>query len=137
MLELAIRIAGIGMLSLYFANRAAPKLLGWAEQLAAVRPLTRQIFWTYAAYISSTNSLMGLLCLFGPSWLLDGSGLAIAVSSYIFVYWAARILVQFTYYDRTDVPKGALTTYGEVYLVGSFAYWTGLFAYVIYSNVVG
>jgi hypothetical protein len=133
-LETAIRIGGVGMLTLFGINFVVPKMLGWSKQLEAVKPLTRQIFWTYAGYISTTNTLMGLLCTFGAHWLIDGSGLAIAVASYIGLYWTVRVILQFTYYDTTDAPKNKVTALGEIYLVSLFAYLSVLFGYTVYFN---
>jgi hypothetical protein len=112
--------AGIGQLSLVAASLAIPYALRWPEDLAKVRPLTRQVFWTYAAYIWCTNLAFGLISAFAPHWLLDRSPLAGAVSTYIAIYWGARLVVQFTYFDRSDAPKGSLFVVGEAALVGLF-----------------
>jgi len=48
--------AGLGQLAIVLASIAIPRALHWREDLAALRPLTRQVFWTYAGYISTTNS---------------------------------------------------------------------------------
>jgi len=43
-LEELIRMAGIGQLLLAAASLAIPRVLGWKEELARLRPLTRQVF---------------------------------------------------------------------------------------------
>jgi hypothetical protein len=40
--------AGVGQLVLIVGSLAIPRALGWAEETAKLRPLTRQVFWTYA-----------------------------------------------------------------------------------------
>lgn len=47
--------AGVAQLILVVTSLAIPRLLNWKGDLAKVRPLTRQVFWTYAAYIWVTN----------------------------------------------------------------------------------
>jgi hypothetical protein len=118
-----LRIAGIGQLVLIVASLAIPRILGWKEETAKLRPLTRQVFWTYAGYIWATNLGFGLLSALAPHWLLDQSGLAAAVTSFIAVYWIARFIIQFTYFDRHDIEGGtppALLIAGESALVSLF-----------------
>jgi hypothetical protein len=112
--------AGIGQVGLVVASLALPHALRWPEDLAKLRPLTRQVFWVYAAYIWCTNLGFGLVSALAPHWLLDPTPLAGAVSAYIALYWGARLVVQFTYFDRRDAPKGPLFVVGEAALVGLF-----------------
>jgi hypothetical protein len=122
-----IVVAGMGQLGLVAASLAIPRALHWAEDLAKLRPLTRQVFWVYAAYIWSTNLAFGLISAFAPRWLLDPTPAAGAVCAYMGIYWGARLVIQFTYFDRTDVPKGAFFCVGETVLVGLFLFLTLLY----------
>lgn len=97
-------------------------MLRWREETAVLKPLTRQVFWTYATYTFATNLAFGILSAFAPELLLDGSSLAAIVNLFICVYWGARVAVQFAYYDRSVTAAGALFRLGEVAYVGSFAY---------------
>ena len=116
--------AGIAQLGLVAASLAIPLALRWPEDLAKLRPLTRQVFWVYAAYIWCTNLAFGLISDLAPRWLLEPTPLAGAVSAYITVYWAARLVIQLTYLDRTDAPKGPILVVGETALVGVFLFLT-------------
>jgi hypothetical protein len=71
--------AGVGQLVLIAASLAIPRVLRWGEETAKLRPLTRQVFWTYAVYIWCTNLAFGLVSL-RPDWLLDRSPLAVCVT---------------------------------------------------------
>lgn len=126
-----ITLAGIGQLALAAGSVAIPIVLRWREDTAKLRPLTRQVFWTYAGYIWTTNVAFGLLSAFAPRLLLDGSALARIVALYITLYWAARVVIQFTYFDRTDAPPGRLTQFGEVALVGLFLYLTLVYGAIV------
>jgi hypothetical protein len=116
--------AGVGQLALAAASLAIPRVLRWSDDLARLRPLTRQVFWTYAAYIWVTNLAFGLVSACAPGWLLDRSPLAGAVCAYIAAYWGARLVIQFAYFDRTDAPRGAPFVLAEAALVGLFLFLT-------------
>ena len=79
--------AGVGQLVLISASLAIPRVLRWPEDVARLRPLTRQLFWTYAGYIWATNLSFGLISTFAPGWLLDGTPLTGAVCGFIATYW--------------------------------------------------
>jgi len=123
-------LAGWGLVGLAAGTLAVPKVLKWSEEMAKVRPLTRQIFRTYSVYIWATNLSFGLLSLFHPQWLLDGTPLAKAVAGFIALYWGGRLGVQFFYYDRSARPAGAQWILAEWSLILLFAYLTGLFGYI-------
>ena len=120
--------AGVGQLILVVASLAIPRVLRWPEDLARLRPLTRQVFWTYAGYIWATNLAFGLVSALAPAWLLDRTPLAGAVCGFIATYWGARLVLQFAYFDRSGVPEGSLFAVGEVALVGLFVLLTLVYA---------
>jgi hypothetical protein len=126
--------AGIGQLVLVVASFAIPRVLRWREDTAKLRPLTRQVFWTYAVYIWCTNLAFGLVSL-RPHWLLDRSPLAACVAGFISAYWLGRVLIQFFYFDRSDAPSGPLVRLAEVALVGLFVYLSLVYATALVLNL--
>ena len=118
--------AGLAQLVLVVASLAIPRVLRWNEDTAKLRPLTRQVFWTYAAYIWCTNLAFGLLSL-RPDWLLEGSLLAVCVNGFIALYWIGRLLIQFLYFDRTDAPSGIHVRIAEVLLVALFVFLSAVY----------
>ena len=121
--------AGLGQLALALGSLALPRILRWGEDTAKLRPLTRQVFWTYAAYIWATNICFGVISTFAPDWLLDRTPLARGVAGYITLYWAARVLVQFFYFDRSGAPPGVVYKLAEVALVGLFIFLVAVYGY--------
>lgn len=119
--------AGYSQLALVAGSLAIPSILGWRRQLATVRPLTRQVFWTYAGYIWCTNLGFGLVSAFRPQWLLDDNPAARLVCAYIAAYWGARLVIQFTWFDRSDAPEGKLFDLAEWLLVAGFFAWTAVY----------
>jgi hypothetical protein len=122
--DLLVVAAGLAQLAIAAGSLAIPGVLRWSEDLARLRPLTRQVFWTYAGYIWSTNVGFGLVSALAPLWLTRPSPLGGAVCAYIATYWGARVVIQFTYFDRSDAPRGQRYTVAEAVLVGLFLFLT-------------
>jgi len=128
-LETLVRLAGICQLILVVASPAIPRVLGWREELQrSVRPLTRQLFWTYAGSIWVSHMAFGLLSTFGSHLLVARSPLAGLVAAFIATWWSARLVIQFTYFDRSAAPPGLLFKLAEPALVLLFValvsvYW--------------
>jgi hypothetical protein len=127
-------VAGIGQLALVAASLAIPSVLRWRQDTAKLRPLTRQVFWTYAVYIWCTNLAFGLVSL-RPRWLLDRSPLAACVTGFIAAYWVGRVLIQFFYFDRSDAPPGLLVRLAEGALVGLFIYLSMVYGAALMLNL--
>lgn len=128
LLEIALILAGLAQLGVASSSVFIPRLLGWREETKLLRPLTRQVFWTYSVYILSINSAFGLLSLLAPHLLIDGSTLARLVCAFIAAYWTARLILQFTMYDRS-VTVRPLFRFAEAMYVCAFAYLA-----VVYST---
>ena len=133
-LPLLVVLAGAGQLALIVASLAIPFVLRWREELAKLRPLTRQVFWTYSLYIWATNLSFGLVSL-RPGWLLDRSPLAGCVTGFMSAYWVGRILIQFFYFDRSDAPPGWHVKAAEVALVALFFFLTGVYGLALLHNL--
>lgn len=126
-------LAGLGQLALALGSLALPRILRWSDDTSRLRPLTRQVFWTYAGYIWVTNVCFGLLSSLAPGWLVDRSPLARVVTGYVTAYWGARILVQFFYFDRSAAPQGAFYRVAELSLIGLFVFLTAVYGYAALS----
>lgn len=129
-----VLIAGVGQLVLIVASLAIPRVLRWHEDTAKLRPLTRQVFWTYAIYIWATNLSFGLLSL-RPEWLLDRSPLAACVTGFITAYWIGRVLIQFFYFDRSDAPSGFHVRLAEAALVALFVFLSFVYGSALLLNL--
>jgi hypothetical protein len=121
-------------LLLALGSLSIPAVLRWPEDLAKLRPLTRQMFWVYACYILVTNASFGLLSLFAPHWLLDDCPLAGAVAGYVTLYWGARLTTQFAVLDRSAAPPGWFFKVAEAALVGLFFALTLVYGSVAWGH---
>jgi hypothetical protein len=136
-LEWIVRVAGIGHFAIAAASAGVPSALGWREDVAKLKPINRQIFYTYAGYILTINLLFGVIATFGAALLVDRTQLAACVTGFIAAYWGVRVLLQFAYYDRKSTPKGLKYTVGEAVFVTLFAALTIVFAYATWFNIAG
>ena len=98
-LEMGLRGTGVILLGLVLANFVAAKRLRYAENLAGSEVMVRQIFYVHFAYIISIISGLALLCLGWPQLLLEG-GMGQVLSGFFGLFWASRVVVQLTYYDK-------------------------------------
>ncbi len=129
-------IAGIAQIALVIGSLVIPKILNWKPELGKVRPLIKQMFWTYAAYILVINLSFGLLSAFDFRELINGSNLAMVITGFIAVYWVSRVLIQFFYFDRRDFPTGKLNMLAEVLLVALFVFLSLVYSLACYTNYI-
>src|SRR5688572_21388667 len=95
LMETLLWIAGLGQIVLSLGSLFVPIVLHWKNELQKVRPLVRQIFWTYAGYILVTNISFGMLSVASPSSLINETFLASCVTAFIALHWLARLIIQF------------------------------------------
>lgn len=124
MLKLTIILCGLAHILLALGSFFIPKLLNWSTALRAVPVLIRQMFWTYAGYILAINIFFGLISIVCVDELLSESLLAKALLLLITLYWLARVIIQFTYFDKKDVPRKGFFLLGEIVLNVLFILFT-------------
>ena len=130
-----IVVAGWGQFAVVIGSMGVPRALNWTGELQQVSVLIRQIFWTYAGYILCTNLAFALLSILCSRDLTDGSTLASCVTGFITVYWFARIMIQFFYFDRASAPRGLQYTVGEWVLVALFVFFTAVYSVATWDNL--
>lgn len=135
LLHQLIILSGIAHIVLSICSLVIPKVLKWNQHLVYLPPLLRQMFWTYAAYILVTNFAFGVVSLVAADELLSGSMLASGITLFIFIYWLARIGVQFFYFDRSEAPPGLIYVLGEIALILLFAIFTIVYLLAFLHNL--
>jgi hypothetical protein len=98
-LESALRVAGLMMTGIVLANFVAAKRLRYRENLAGCEVMVRQVFHVHCAYIIAIVGGLGVLCLGWPQ-LFMADGMGRVLSGFFGVFWASRVIVQLTYYDK-------------------------------------
>src|SRR5688572_22528543 len=125
-----LKLAGVLQIALSFGSLVIPKLLNWKGELNKVSKIIAQMFWTYAGYILVINLSFGLVTFFGADELLEKTFLSKSISIFIFLYWLARVLIQFFYFDTSSAPKGTIYKVGEVGLVSLFLFQTLVYGWL-------
>lgn len=126
LLRAAVFFAGFTQLAIASSSLFIPRLLGWRQETALLRPLTRQLFWTYAGYIFAMNVAFGTLSLLAPRALIEGTLLARAVCALIAAYWIGRLVLQFAVFDRSVVVR-PLFRFAEAAYVSAFCYLVAVY----------
>jgi len=125
-------IAGAIQWLIAAANLVIPHKLRYAENLRRLSPIVRQVFIVHAIYIVGVLLFFGAVSLTFAAELASGSTLGRCLSSFLAVFWLARVGVQVLYYDAATkranpVAHGVFTAMfaylGVVYAVA--ALWLG------------
>lgn len=132
----ALKLAGLAQLVLVAGSVAIPKCLDWKGGLAGLMPLLRQMFWTYAIYISVMHVFFGVVSLFATEELLGGGFITTSLCVLMLVWWFARILIQFFYFDKTDVPNTKFNQLAEVALVSLFTFLSIVYGWAVWCNLM-
>lgn len=135
-LLLIIQLCGAAHLALGLGSVAIPKMLDWKSAFEHTPILIKQMFWTYAGYILFINIYFGVISFALASELVSGSGLALGTTFLIAAYWIARVVVQFTYFDTTDLPKAFIYKLGEWLLTSLFIVFSIVYSYLFYLNLM-
>ncbi|MET0262732.1 MAG: hypothetical protein ABW223_07525, partial [Rariglobus sp.] len=124
-----MRIAGVAHLISLTAILYAPANLRWNEELSRLPRLLRQMCNAYQAYTTGTIVALGLVSLFCASELIGGGALARVVCGYIALFWAARLVLQFTY-DFAPHLKTAALKIGYHGLTGLFVVFVAFYGWL-------
>jgi len=89
-----IFLAGCGQLSVLVASALVPLRLNWREELASLKRLHRQMYWTYGGYVVLSIVALGLISLVNARELAGGSLLARSVCLYASAFWGIRLGLQ-------------------------------------------
>jgi hypothetical protein len=114
--SLALWLAGIGHFVVLIASFQVPRRLGWKQDLAKLTPFNRKLMWVHGGFAVLTIIAFGILMLTLHGELLRGDRAAMGLAAFIGIYWAARIVVDFTYYEHKDWPRGRSFVAGHILL---------------------
>ena len=89
-----IAAAGCGQLSVLVASALVPLRLNWRRELASLKRLHRQMYWTYGGYVVLSIVAFGLISLVNARELAAGSLLARSFCLYVAAFWGIRLALQ-------------------------------------------
>jgi ABC-type nickel/cobalt efflux system permease component RcnA len=121
-ISLALWLAGPGHFAILIASFQVPDRLEWKQDLGKLTSFNRKLMWVHGAFAVYTIISFGALTLLLHDEMLDGQRAAVALATFIGIYWLLRATVDFTYYDHSDWPKGRAFTAGHVLLTSLFIF---------------
>ena len=121
-LGFALWLAGAGHFCVLIASFQVPRRLNWKADLAKLAPFNRKLMWVHGGFAVLTIAAFGSLTFLSHDEMLRGDKSALALAIFIGVYWTARIVVDFTYYDHSDWPPGPGFVLGHVLLTLLFVF---------------
>lgn len=103
LLEIGIQIGGWSLVLLCIGSLWIPKILGWKENLVGLPPLMRELWWTYSIYVWSSHIFFSVLLLGFGGWLMGGTGAAMAMNTFMLLWWGVRLWLQFFGFDFREI----------------------------------
>jgi hypothetical protein len=135
LLEFGLKIGGCSLALLCIGSFWIPKILHWKEHLTDLPPLMRELWWTYSVYVWSSHLFFSVLTLGFGEWLMSGSSSAIAMNTFMLLWWAVRLFLQFFGFDLTEVTKDKFNLIAKHLLTLLFVGLVTLFAGLLCWNL--
>lgn len=103
-MELHLKVIGVMLIVLAIVHAAFPRRFKWKDELSSLSLINRQMMMVHTFFIALTLLLMGALCIYGTSEIINTPfGRMIALG--MFIFWAVRLVFQFFVYS-SDLWKG-------------------------------
>lgn len=126
-LELHLKVVGLILLILGPAHAVFPRRFSWKSELEKVSLLTRQIFYVHHFFIGLVVTMLGALCLFGTSALLQKTPLGAILLGGITFFWLCRLVIQFFIFDASHWRGHRFNTQVHIAFVVLWIYLVGVF----------
>ncbi len=121
-MSLALWLAGAGHFAVLIASFQVPYRLGWKIDLAKLTPFNRKLMWVHGGFAIYTIISFGALTVLLHDEMLQGQRAGMALAAFIGIYWLLRVVVDFSYYDHADWPKGRAFVAGHALLTSLFIF---------------
>ncbi len=99
-MDLQLKLIGITMIVLGMVHAVFPRYFDWRNALSSLNLINRQLMYVHTFFIALVVVMMGALCLSSANDLIE-TGLGNKISFGLFVFWFARLLIQFFGYSST------------------------------------
>lgn len=109
----------------------------WYNDIKKLKPLNQEIAKTYGRYIQGLNFSFGLISILFTEDLKNQTGLAIALTGLIAVYWIGKVITQFAYYPMYEIPKKLIFKIGEIGMNTLFISFAVIFSLLFIYNLSG
>ena len=130
-MEMHLKIIGCLLVMLSLLHLLFPKYFRWAQELAAVSLINRQIMYVHTFFIAVVVFLTGTLCLTSSNEILStvlGKRLALGLG----IFWLLRLFVQFFGYSSTLWKGKQFETFVHVVFAFLWAYVSVIFLLIYF-----
>jgi hypothetical protein len=127
-LLLHLRIVGVIMAVLVVVNVHVPRRYRWREEMAGLSLLNRQIFQAHMVFLVLLLGLFSALLLFYAPYLLESTPLSRAVLSGLTIFWALRMVMQWSFYSSKIWRGDRFNTVMHGVFSATWVYVTAVFA---------
>jgi hypothetical protein len=132
----ALLLAGWGHFLILTASFQVPFRLGWKEELPRLGPFNRKLMWTYGGFTVLTIIAFGVLTLFLREEMVRGDRAALALAAFIALFWTARLLVDFFYFEHADWPQGRAFVVGHALLTLLIIFLAGTYGGLVVWRII-
>ena len=123
-MKLFLQLAAAVQLLILTASALTPRVLDWRNNLAALPPFLRKLFWVYGVFIVIVIIAFATLTFRHADAMAAREPVARSLCAFVAVFWGGRLFVQFAIFD----PRPFLTNW--IYRVGYHAL-TFTFAFLV------
>jgi hypothetical protein len=117
---------------LALAHLTFPRYFKWKEELKSLSLINRQMMQVHTFFIALILFLMGILCVFSTSGLVE-TKLGKSLSLGLALFWTIRLLIQFFGYSKKLWSGKLFETFVHIFfsmcwLYFSIVFWWNLFS---------
>jgi len=127
-----LHVIGWIMIVLAIVHIAFPKHFDWKKDCNSMSLINRQMMHVHTFFIALTVLLMGLLCVSSASELIHGS-LGRKITFGLFIFWVARLLVQFFWYSPLLWRGKRFETTVHILFSVLWTYFSTVFFFAFYT----
>ena len=109
----------------------------WYNDMKKLKPLNQQIAKTYGRYIVALNFCFGLIAILFTEDLKEQTGMAVALTGLIALYWVGKLGTQFLLYPMYEIPKKPIFKIGEIGMNLLFISFAAIYSLLFIHNLSG
>lgn len=97
-MELHLKIVGVLLIGIAVMHVPFPRQFQWKKELVSLSLMNREMMYVHTLFVALTILLIGLLCLFSASDLVN-TPLGKRVCVGLAIFWGTRLIAQFFGYS--------------------------------------
>ena len=127
--EIIIRLAGIATLCVLAAACLMPSVIELKTAVSRMPVFHQKLFWVYMSYTAFTIFCIGFISVFFAKELATGTTLAKVLLIYFALFWGARLIIQYGFFDMSAFQKKTWHKWGYHLLTPVFLIMTAAYAW--------